>query len=99
MPGDAVGARQARHRDLDVRDVDEWIGDSFSPTQGFLPAQGPHPGCRVARMVPHDEPTGEGQRFKSKDEILAECATVASRRPRGLSLLLQGPRASNTFLA
>src|ERR1700722_887513 len=23
--------------------------------QGFLPAQGTHPGCRLARMVPHDE--------------------------------------------
>ena len=41
---------------LDVRDIDEWIGESSSPVrEGFLPAQGTHPRRRVARMVPHDE--------------------------------------------
>jgi len=46
------------------------------------------------------KPTGEGPRFKSKDEILAECANGRpSPRPRGLSLLLQGGAGSNTFLA
>ncbi len=41
-------ARHARRRRVDRRQfVALW--------QGFLPAQGPHPGRRMDRMVPHDE--------------------------------------------
>ena len=41
---------------LDTRDVDEWIADSsLALRQGFLPAQGPHPGRRLDRVVSNDE--------------------------------------------
>src|SRR4051812_48259573 len=41
-------ARRPRHRRVDRRKL-------FAVWQGLLPAQGPHPRRRVARMVPHDE--------------------------------------------
>ena len=41
---------------LDTRDVDEWIAEFvLALWQGFLPAQGTHPGRGLARMVPDDE--------------------------------------------
>ena len=46
------------------------------------------------------KPTGEGPRFKSKDEILAECATVGISQNTPVYLYcFKGARASNTFLA
>src|SRR5258708_13868800 len=62
---------------LDVRDVDEWIGESSSPYgKDFCPRKGriPAPACLDwYRMM---KPTAEGPRFNSRDEILAACATV-----------------------
>ncbi len=80
---------------LDVRDVDEWIGDSSSPYgKDFCPRKGRIPGAVWLEWYRMMKPTAEGPRFKSKDEILAECATVGiSHDHAGLSLLLQG-RAS-----
>ena len=77
---------------LDVRDVDEWIGDSSSPYgKDFCPRKGRIPGAVWLEWYRMMKPTGEGPRFKSKDEILAECATVGiSAEHAGLSLLLQG---------
>jgi thiosulfate/3-mercaptopyruvate sulfurtransferase len=46
------------------------------------------------------KPTAEGPRFKSKDEILAECATVGISQNTPVYLYcFKGARASNTFLA
>src|SRR5215468_2109067 len=46
------------------------------------------------------KPTAEGPRFKSKDEILAECATVGISPSTPVYLYcFKGARASNTFLA
>jgi thiosulfate/3-mercaptopyruvate sulfurtransferase len=46
------------------------------------------------------KPTSEGPRFKSKDEILAECATVGISQNTPVYLYcFKGARASNTFLA
>jgi thiosulfate/3-mercaptopyruvate sulfurtransferase len=46
------------------------------------------------------KPRAEGQRFKSKDEILAECATVGiSQNTLVYLYCFKGARASNTFLA
>ena len=46
------------------------------------------------------KPTAEGPRFKSKDEILAECATVGIGQSTPVILYcFKGARASNTFLA
>ncbi|MEA2807549.1 MAG: thiosulfate/3-mercaptopyruvate sulfurtransferase, partial [Rhodospirillaceae bacterium] len=62
---------------LDVRDVDEWIGDSSSPYgKDFCPRKGRIPGAVWLEWYRMMKPTAEGPRFKSKDEILAECATV-----------------------
>ena len=46
------------------------------------------------------KPTAEGPHFKSKNEILAECATVGITQSTPVYLYcFKGARASNTFLA
>ena len=77
---------------LDVRDIDEWIGESSSPYgKDFCPRKGRIPGAVWLEWYRMMKPTAEGPRFKSKDEILAECATVGiTPEHAGLSLLLQG---------
>ena len=77
---------------LDVRDVDEWIGDSSSPYgKDFCPRKGRIPGAVWLEWYRMMKPTAEGPRFKSSEEILAECATVGiTPGYAGLSLLLQG---------
>lgn len=86
---------------LDVRDVDEWIGDSSSPYgKDFCPRKGRIPGAVWLEWYRMMKPTSEGQRFKSKDEILAECATVGISESTPVYLYcFKGARASNTFLA
>jgi thiosulfate/3-mercaptopyruvate sulfurtransferase len=86
---------------LDVRDVDEWIGDSSSPYgKDFCPRKGRIPGAVWLEWYRMMKPTGEGPRFKSKDEILAECATVGISQSTPVYLYcFKGARASNTFLA
>jgi thiosulfate/3-mercaptopyruvate sulfurtransferase len=86
---------------LDVRDVDEWIGDSSSPYgKDFCPRKGRIPGAVWLEWYRMMKPTSEGQRFKSKDEILAECATVGISQNTPVYLYcFKGARASNTFLA
>jgi len=86
---------------LDVRDVDEWIGESSSPYgKDFCPRKGRIPGARWLEWYRMMKPTAEGTRFKSKDEILAECATVSITPDTPVYLYcFKGARASNTFLA
>lgn len=86
---------------LDVRDVDEWIGESSSPYgKDFCPRKGRMPGARWLEWYRMMKPTAEGSRFKSKDEILAECATVGIAPDTPVYLYcFKGARASNTFLA
>ena len=86
---------------LDVRDVDEWIGESSSPYgKDFCPRKGRIPGAVWLEWYRMMKPTGEGPRFKSKDEILAECATVGISQNTPVYLYcFKGARASNTFLA
>jgi len=86
---------------LDVRDVDEWIGDSSSPYgKEFCPRKGRIPGARWLEWYRMMKPTGEGPRFKAKDEILAECATVGITPDTPVYLYcFKGARASNTYLA
>ena len=86
---------------LDVRDVDEWIGDSSSPYgKDFCPRKGRIPGAVWLEWYRMMKPTAEGPRFKSKDEILAECATVGITPSTPVYLYcFKGARASNTFLA
>jgi thiosulfate/3-mercaptopyruvate sulfurtransferase len=86
---------------LDVRDVDEWIGESSSPYgKDFCPRKGRIPGAVWLEWYRMMKPTSEGQRFKSRDEILAECATVGITQNTPVYLYcFKGARASNTFLA
>ncbi len=86
---------------LDVRDVDEWIADSSSPYgKEFCPRKGRIPGARWLEWYRMMKPSAEGPRFKSKDEILAECATVGITPDTPDYLYcFKGARASNTFLA
>jgi thiosulfate/3-mercaptopyruvate sulfurtransferase len=86
---------------LDVRDVDEWIGDSSSPYgKDFCPRKGRIPGARWLEWYRMMKPGAEGARFKSGPEILAECVTVGITPDTPVYLYcFKGARASNTFLA
>ncbi len=86
---------------LDVRDVDEWIADSSSPYgKDFCPRKGRIPGAKWIEWYRMMKPTAEGTRIKSKEEILAECASVGIEADTPVYLYcFKGARASNTFLA
>lgn len=86
---------------LDVRDVDEWIGESSSPYgKDYCPRKGRIPGARWIEWYRMMKPTAEGPRFKSPAEILAECATVGITKETPVYLYcFKGARASNTFVA
>ena len=66
----------------------------------FCPRKGRIPGARWLEWYRMMKPTGEGPRFKAKDEILAECATVGITPDTPVYLYcFKGARASNTYLA
>jgi thiosulfate/3-mercaptopyruvate sulfurtransferase len=86
---------------VDVRDVDEWVGTSSSPYgPDFAPRKGRIPGARWLEWYRMMKPSAAGPVFKSKDEILAECATVGVTPDTPVFLYcFKGARASNTFVA
>lgn len=86
---------------LDVRDVDEWIGESSSPYgKDYCPRKGRIPGARWIEWYRMMKPSPAGQRFKSREEILAECATVGITPETPVIIYcFKGARASNTFVA
>jgi len=86
---------------LDVRDVDEWIGESSSPYgKDFCPRKGRIPGAVWIEWYRMMKPTPSGQMFKSREEILAECATVGITPDTPVVIYcFKGARASNTFVA
>ena len=86
---------------LDTRDVDEWIADSSSPYgKDFCPRKGRIPGAVWIEWYRMMKPTPAGPMFKSRDEILAECASVGITPQTPVVLYcFKGARASNTFLA
>ncbi|MFM1989101.1 MAG: hypothetical protein RJA99_2058 [Pseudomonadota bacterium] len=86
---------------LDVRDVDEWIGESSSPYgRDFAPRKGRIPGAKWIEWYRFMKPSAQGPVFKSPAEILAECRT-AGISPKDTVYLycFKGARASNTFVA
>jgi thiosulfate/3-mercaptopyruvate sulfurtransferase len=86
---------------LDTRDVDEWIADSSSPYgKDFCPRKGRIPGAVWIEWYRMMKPTPAGPMFKSRDEILAECASVGIT-PQTPEVLycFKGARASNTLVA
>ena len=86
---------------LDVRDVDEWIGDSSSPYgKDFAPRKGRLPGARWIEWYRFMKPSANGQVFKAPDELRAECASAGVKPSDTVYLYcFKGARASNTFLA
>ncbi len=86
---------------LDTRDVDEWVGTSSSPYgPDFCPRKGRIPGARWIEWYRMMKPTAAGKMLKSKDEILAECATVGIDAKTPVVLYcFKGARASNTLVA
>lgn len=86
---------------LDVRDVDEWIGESSSPYgKDYCPRKGRIPGAVWVEWYRMMKPTPAGQMFKSPAEILAECATVGITPETPVIIYcFKGARASNTFVA
>jgi len=86
---------------LDVRDVDEWIGESSSPYgKDFCPRKGRIPGAVWIEWYRMMKPTPDGPMFKSKDEVLAECASVGITPETPVFLYcFKGARASNTYVA
>ena len=86
---------------LDVRDVDEWIGESSSPYgKDFAPRKGRLPGARWIEWYRFMKPSANGPVFKSPDEIRAECASAGVKPDDTVYLYcFKGARASNTFLA
>ena len=86
---------------LDVRDVDEWIGTSSSPYgPDFCPRKGRIPGARWIEWYRLMKPSAAGPVFKSKQEILAECASVGVTPSTPVYLYcFKGARASNSFVA
>lgn len=86
---------------LDVRDVDEWIGDSSSPYgKDFAPRKGRLPGAKWIEWYRFMKPTAQGPLFKTPEEVRAECATAGIKQDDQIYLYcFKGARASNTFLA
>ena len=85
---------------LDVRDVDEWIGESSSPYgKDFCPRKGRIPGA-VDRVVPHDEADGRGPALQVQGRDPGRCASVGITPETPVFLYcFKGARASNTFVA
>ncbi len=86
---------------LDVRDVDEWIGESSSPYgKDYAPRKGRIPGAKWIEWYRFMKPTGQGAMFKSPDEIRADCRTagISPKDPVYL-YCFKGARASNTYVA
>lgn len=86
---------------LDVRDVDEWIGESSSPYgKDFAPRKGRLPGAKWIEWYRFMKPSGDGPVFKTPDEVRAECATAGIAPEDTVYLYcFKGARASNSFLA
>lgn len=86
---------------LDVRDVDEWIGESSSPYgRDFAPRKGRLPGAKWIEWYRFMKPSAQGPVFKSPDEVRAECASAGIDVDDTVYLYcFKGARASNTFLA
>ena len=86
---------------LDTRDVDEWIAESSSPYgKDFCPRKGRIPGAVWIEWYRMMKPSPAGPMFKSREEILAECASVGITPKTPVVLYcFKGARASNTLVA
>ncbi len=86
---------------LDVRDIDEWTGESSSPYgKDFAPRKGRLPGAKWIEWYRFMKPGTQGPQMKSALEVQAECATAGIAPTDTVYLYcFKGARASNTFMA
>ena len=86
---------------LDVRDIDEWTGESSSPYgKDYAPRKGRLPGAKWIEWYRFMKPSAQGPVFKSPLEVQAEAATAGIAKDDTVYLYcFKGARASNTFLA
>ncbi|MDB5963611.1 MAG: Rhodanese-like protein [Polaromonas sp.] len=98
---DVVAALNSDVALLDVRDIDEWTGESSSPYgKDFAPRKGRLPGAKWIEWYRFMKPSAQGPVFKSPLEVQAECATAGIGTEDTVYLYcFKGARASNTFLA
>ena len=86
---------------LDVRDLDEWMGESSSPYGvDYAPRKGRIPDAVLIEWYAMMKPAGEVPMFKSNDEIL-EIAQSVGIAPDSKVIIycFKGARASNTLVA
>ncbi len=87
---------------LDVRDWDEWVGESSSPYgKDFTPRKGRIPDAVLIEWYTLMQPSGDGApMFKSKEEIKDIAAQVGITPDSTVNIYcFKGARASNTFVA
>lgn len=86
---------------LDVRDRDEWIGDSSSPYGvDFCPRKGRIPGAVWIEWYNMMVPDAEIATFKSPEEIMSLCKSVGITPDSTVYIYcFKGSRASNTLIA
>lgn len=86
---------------LDVRDVDEWRGESSSPYGvDFCPRKGRIPGAIWVEWYQMMEPNSEIPMFRSTDEIRTICQEVGITLDSTVYIYcFKGSRASNTLIA
>jgi len=98
---DVVAALNSDIKLLDVRDIDEWTGESSSPYgKDFAPRKGRLPGAKWIEWYRFMKPSAQGPVFKSPLEVQAEAATAGIGKDDTVYLYcFKGARASNTFLA
>jgi thiosulfate/3-mercaptopyruvate sulfurtransferase len=86
---------------LDVRDRDEWMGESSSPYGvNFCPRKGRIPGAVWIEWYNFMMPDAEIAMLKSPEEILAMCEAVGITQDSTVYVYcFKGSRASNTLIA
>ena len=86
---------------LDVRDWDEWIGESSSPYgKDFTPRKGRIPEAVLIEWYTLMKPASDVPMFKSKEEIKEIAAQVGITPDSTVNIYcFKGARASNTFVA
>ncbi len=86
---------------LDVRDYDEWVGESSSPYgKDFCPRKGRIPGAVWIEWYRMMQPSQDIIRFHSPEEILAACEEVGIKPEQTIYIYcFKGSRAANTAIA
>ena len=86
---------------LDVRDWDEWVGESSSPYgKDFTPRKGRIPDAVLIEWYTLMKPASDVPMFKSKEEIKEIAAKVGITEDSTVNIYcFKGARASNTFVA